>query len=72
MLAGAYLRKAEIESSSGMIQSPVNCGQQLYDVIDVTDPRAGLSGAKRRVTGIQVSYQADHGVYQQKLLLSGL
>jgi hypothetical protein len=71
-MAAAYLRKAEIESNSGMIQSPVNCGQQLYDVIAVTDQRAGLSGAKRRVMGIQVSYQVERGIYQQKLLLGGV
>ena len=72
MLAGAYLRKAEIESSDGMIQVPVNCGQQLYDVIDITDGRAGLSGAKRRVMGILMSYQPIRGEYQQNLLLGGV
>ena len=71
-LAGAYLRKAEIESLRGMIQVPVNCGQQLYDVIDITDSRAGLSGAKRRVMGILVSYRPDRGEYEQTLLLGGV
>jgi hypothetical protein len=28
-LAGSYLRKAEIESTGGLITTPVNCGQQL-------------------------------------------
>jgi len=36
----AYLRQAEIESARGAIKIPVNCGQQLYDVIDITDSRA--------------------------------
>lgn len=33
----SYLRQAEIESVRGFIIIPVNCGQQLYDVIDITD-----------------------------------
>ena len=51
--AAAWLRKAEIESISGFIRIPVNCGQQLYDVVEITDARAGLSAAKRRVLGNQ-------------------
>jgi hypothetical protein len=72
MLANAYLRKAEIESVDGMIQSPVNCGQQLWDVIAITDRRAGLSGAKRRIVGILISYLPDRVEYEQKLLLGGV
>ena len=72
MLAGAYLRKAEIGALAGMINVPVNCSQQLYDVIDITDSRAGLSGAKRRVMGLLVSYQPIRGEYEQKLLLGGV
>jgi hypothetical protein len=33
----AYLRNAELASASGAIRVPVNCGQQLYDVVDITD-----------------------------------
>ena len=71
-LAGAYLRKAEIESTIGMIRVPVNCGQQLYDVIDITDICAGLSGAKRRVMGIVMNYRPDLGEYEQTLMLGGV
>jgi hypothetical protein len=71
-LAGAYLRKAEIESTSGSISTPVNCGQQLYDVIEITDTRAGLAAAKKRVMGIAVSYLPERGEYEQKLLLGGV
>ena len=72
VLAGAYLRKAEIESIRGMIRVPINCGQQLYDVIDITDAPAGLSGTKRRVMGITISYHPDSGEYEQALLLGGV
>jgi hypothetical protein len=68
----ARLRKTEIESVSGMINIPVNCGQQLSDVIDITDSRAGLSNAKRRVVGILLNYRPDRGEYTQNLLLGGV
>jgi len=68
----AVLRKTQIESVSGMINIPVNCGQQLSDVIDITDNRAGLSNAKRRVVGILLSYRPDRGEYTQNLLLGGV
>jgi hypothetical protein len=68
----AVLRKTQIESVSGMINIPVNCGQQLSDVIDITDNRAGLSNAKRRVVGILLSYRPDRSEYTQSLLLGGV
>jgi hypothetical protein len=71
-LGSAYLRKAEIQSVSGMLRIPVNCGQELYDVIDVTDLQAGLSAIKKRVMGISVSYLPERGEYEQKLLLGGV
>ncbi len=65
----AYLRQAEIESARGAIKIPVNCGQQLYDVIDITDNRAGLSGEKRRVLGLSLIYNPRRGEYEEKLSL---
>ena len=51
---------------------PVNCGQQLYDVIEVTDARAGLAAAKRRVLGMTLVYQPQRGEYFQRLELGGV
>ncbi len=65
----AYLRKAEIESLGGFIRIPANCGQQLYDVIAITDPAAGLLSAKRRVLGITLNYLPLKGIYEQILTL---
>lgn len=65
----AYLRLAEIESASGAIRTPPNCGQQLYDVIDITDSRAGLNGEKRRVMGLTLVYHPHRGEYEQRLVL---
>ena len=68
----AYLRQAEIEAAGGSILVPVNCGQQLYDVIDVTDARAGLDTAKRRVLGWLLVYQPQRGEYSQRLWLGAV
>ncbi len=68
----AYLREAEIESISGTILVPVNCGQQLYDVIDITDSRAGLEAEKRRVLGLTIVYNPGQGKYEERLLLGAV
>ena len=68
----AYLREAEIESEGGTILVPVNCGQQMYDVVDITDVRAGLSGEKMRVLGIVLLYEPLRGAYEQKLSLGAV
>ena len=48
---------------------PVNCGQQLYDVIDITDSGAGLDAEKKRVLGMVLTYNPSRGQYEQRLLL---
>jgi hypothetical protein len=68
----AYLRQAEIEATGGSILVPVNCGQQLYDVIDVTDARAGLSAGKQRVLGITLVYNPRRGEYRMRLQLGAV
>lgn len=68
----AYLRQAEIESVSSTILVPVNCGQQLYDVIDVTDSRAGLTAGKKRVLGLALVYSPHRGEYSQRLWLGAV
>ena len=65
----AYLREAEIESAGGMIRIPVDCGQQLYDVIDITDSRAGLNAEKKRVLGLTLTYNPRRGEYEERLSL---
>jgi len=68
----AYLRGVEIESASGAMVIPVNCGQQLYDVIDVTDTRAGLEAAKKRVLGLVLRHHPPRGEYEQRLSLGAV
>ena len=68
----AYLREAEIESAGGVIRISVNCGQQLYDVVDITDSRAGLSAEKKRVLGLTLVYGPRRGEYEQRLSLGAV
>jgi hypothetical protein len=60
-------------ASEAEIAVPVNCGQELYDVVEVSDTPAGLSAARRRVTGISLRYsRGARPVYEQRLRLSGV
>lgn len=68
----ACLRKSVIASLSGSVTVPVNCGQQLCDVVAITDSRVGLSAAKRRVLGLALSYRPQRGEYEQRLLLGAV
>lgn len=68
----ACLREAEIKSGGGAIRIPVNCGQQMYDVIDITDSRAGLSAVKKRVLGLVLVYDSRRGQYHEQLLLGSV
>ena len=70
--AAAYLRHAEIEASSGTIRIPPNCGQQLYDVIELSDARVGLNSEKRRVLGLTLLYSPLRGEYEARLLLGAV
>lgn len=66
------LRNFEIIADDGWILVPVNCGQQLYDVIAVTDVMAGLDGEKKRVLGMTLVYHSERGEYNQRLRLGAL
>ncbi|GEM_PF-282338 len=70
----AELRHEAMTSIGGEILVPVNCGQELYDVIDITDGWAGLTQAKRRVLGLMLHYTTKGMVsrYEQRLRLGGV
>lgn len=67
--AATELRHQELALNRGHIWVPPNCGQELYDVIEISDARAGLSDALRRVMGIRVEYLPRQGHYRQRLTL---
>ncbi len=65
----AHLREAAIHAGNQSIAVPVNCGQQLYDVIDITDSRAGLDAEKRRVLGLTLIFDSGRPRYEHRLTL---
>jgi hypothetical protein len=73
--AAATLRQEELSLEQGELVTPVNCGQELYDVVSVTDPRAGLSAATYRIVGLSMRYvrRSRSGgrspAYEQRLTL---
>ncbi len=54
--ADALLRHQEMQAADDELLVPVNCGQELHDVVEVTDARAGLSAARRRVLAMSLRY----------------
>jgi hypothetical protein len=72
--ADAEMRHQEIASSGGEIVVPANCGQELYDVISITDQSAALTDAQRRVLGLSMRYSAGGKVpaYEQRLSLGAV
>jgi hypothetical protein len=71
--AATVLRRAALETPRGALTVPVHCGQELYDVVEVTDPRLGLEAEAFRVVGIETRFRrADRAVYAQDLRLSAV
>jgi hypothetical protein len=67
--ADALLRHETLESVGDHIVVPTNVGQELYDVIEVTDARCGIDQEKYRVLAIQTDYDRRQGRYDQRLAL---
>jgi hypothetical protein len=61
--SAALLRQSEIAAGDDVILTPVNCGQQLLDVVSVTDESAGLNSSPKRITGISLVYNPVRGEY---------
>ncbi len=72
--ANAELRRLAMAALGGSLVVPPNCGQELYDVIAVTDAPAGLSAAKRRVMGLSLRYVRGGSApaYEQRLTLGAV
>jgi hypothetical protein len=67
--ADALLRHETLESLGDHIVVPTNVGQELYDVVEVTDARCGISEEKYRVQAIQTDYDRCQGIYTQRVAL---
>jgi hypothetical protein len=58
-----------LRAQRGNLVIPTNVGQELLDVVEVTDERCGISGEKYRVQGIRTLYDRRQGRYEQALTL---
>jgi hypothetical protein len=67
--AAALLRTQQTQRTQATIVVPVNIGQELYDVIEVTDARCGIYQKKYRMQGIRTLYDRRKGQYDQILTL---
>ena len=71
--ADAEQRRVDIPARSDVILTPVHCGVEPTDPIDITDPRLGLASAKRRVLAINLRYQRDRpATYEHHLTLGAV
>jgi hypothetical protein len=67
--ATALLRSQQTQATQATIVVPTNVGQDLYDVITVTDARSGIDQENHRVLAIHTDYDRRHGRYDQTLTL---
>jgi len=67
--ADAILRQMSLRVERGNLVIPTNVGQELLDVVEVTDERCGISEEKYRVQAIQTDYDRRQGIYTQRLVL---
>ena len=71
--AAAALREQQRASLDGEVVVSPNLGQELYDVIELTDRGAGLAAQKRRVLGLRLDYsRGPRPEYRQTLRLGGV
>ncbi len=68
-MASAVLSKMRLTRSMGIIFMPPNCGQELFDVVQISDSSANQSNVKFRVIGIRFQYYPRDARYQHKLIL---
>ena len=68
-VAAAIVAKARLTGSRGYITIPPNCGQELWDVIQVTDKPTAQSQQKYRVIAVSFDYEPHRHRYQHKLIL---
>ena len=67
--ADAILRQMSLRAKRGNLVVPTNVGQELLDVVEITDERCGISGENYRVQAIQTDYDRRKGIYTQRLAL---
>lgn len=70
--AAAQLRQRALDTPAGRIVVPPNCGQEVLDVVDFSDPLIAPSPVRRRVAGISWLFDREHGRFEQRIALGAL
>ncbi|MBC7264102.1 MAG: hypothetical protein H5T64_07045 [Chloroflexi bacterium] len=70
--AEAVIRDSQAMNYSGWFEAGLNPALELFDFIGITDARAGLASAKRRVVGIEHVWEPGRGTYQQRVWIEGV
>ena len=68
-VAQAMLAKMRLTTKRGVILIPPNCGQELFDVVEITDSVANQAAIKFRVVGLRFEYNPREARYQHRLIL---
>ena len=68
-VAQALLQKMRLTTKRGVILIPPNCGQELFDVVQLSDKGANQEAVKFRVVGIRFEYKPKQARYQHNLIL---
>ena len=68
--ADALLSQIQRNAVSGVIVAPMNCGQEMHDLIAITDQREGWTDKKVRVGGITRRFRP--GVFEIEITFGGL
>src|SRR5206468_1200590 len=71
-LAGYELASAQTAAVGGYLDSGAHVGLEMGDVVDLTDPRAGLAAAARTVVAIRTVYDRRSAIrLEQRVGLAG-
>ena len=68
-VAAAILAKRRLEKARGFLLLPPNCGQELWDVVQITDAGANQQAVKFRVVGLRFEFNPKQAHYQHRLVL---
>ena len=67
--ADATLRQMSLRAERGNLVVPTNVGQELLDVVEVTDARCGISQGKYHVQALRTNYDRRKRQYDQRITL---
>jgi len=71
-MADALLSKMRLSKKRGVILMPPNCGQELFDVVQISDSGANQSAVSFRVVGIRFEYSSMQARYEHRLFLGNV